>query len=30
MMLEIILLGVSVVSFIIMIVGMVLTNEGVI
>ena len=27
-MLEIILLGVSVVSFIIMIVGMVLTNEG--
>jgi hypothetical protein len=29
-MLEIILLGVSVVSFIIMIVGMVLTNEGVI
>ena len=29
-MLEIVLLGVSVVSFIIMIVGMVLTNEGVI
>ena len=29
-MLEIILLGVSAVSFIIMIVGMVLTNEGVI
>ena len=27
-MLEIVLLGVSVVSFIIMIVGMVLTNEG--
>jgi hypothetical protein len=27
-MLEVILLGVSVVSFIIMIVGMVLTNEG--
>ena len=29
-MLEIVLLGVSVVSFIIMIVGMVLTNEGLI
>jgi hypothetical protein len=29
-MLEIVLLGVSVVSFIIMLVGMVLTNEGVI
>ena len=29
-MLEIVLLGVSVVSFIIMIVGMVLTNEGII